>query len=73
MRVEVSNIAIVVREGFDAVMLSRETTHGNHGQFYVAISRVQWKEGLNILIHDKEGRPLRKTINMVYNEVFQNI
>ncbi|KAF1894530.1 hypothetical protein Lal_00039616 [Lupinus albus] len=41
--------------------------------FSHAMSRVQTKNGLKILIHDKDGKPLKSTTNMVYKEVFQNL
>ena len=44
-----------------------------HGQLYVAFSRVQSKSGLKILIHDKEGKPLNITTNVVFKEVLQNL
>ncbi|KAG5074107.1 hypothetical protein JHK82_055472 [Glycine max] len=44
-----------------------------HGQLYVAFSRVQSKVGLKILIHDKEGNPLKTTMNVVSKEVFHNL
>ncbi|KAF1898886.1 hypothetical protein Lal_00019007 [Lupinus albus] len=37
----------------------------SHDQLYVAISRI--------LIHDKDGDPLKSTTNVVYKEVFQNL
>ncbi|XP_019434840.1 PREDICTED: ATP-dependent DNA helicase PIF1-like [Lupinus angustifolius] len=45
----------------------------SHGQLYISVSRVQSKKGLKILIHDKDGKPLKTTTNVVYKEVFQNL
>ncbi|KAF1860101.1 hypothetical protein Lal_00033695 [Lupinus albus] len=45
----------------------------NHGPLYINVSRVQSKKGLKILIHDKDGKPLNTTTNVVYKEVFQNL
>ncbi|XP_020090993.1 uncharacterized protein LOC109712000 isoform X3 [Ananas comosus] len=45
----------------------------SHGQLYVAISRVRNKDGLNILICDKDGLLSKTTSNVVFKEVFQNL
>ncbi|KAL5122957.1 ATP-dependent DNA helicase PIF1 [Glycine soja] len=45
----------------------------SHDQLYVALSRVQSKKGLHILIHDNQGTPKNTTINVVYKEVFVNL
>ncbi|XP_024013945.1 ATP-dependent DNA helicase PIF1-like [Eutrema salsugineum] len=44
-----------------------------HGQLYVAVSRVTYREGLKILITDKDNKPQSKTLNVVYKEVFDKI
>ena len=44
-----------------------------HGQLYVAIFKVTSKQGLKILIHDKDNTSLTSTCNIVYKEIFQNL
>jgi hypothetical protein len=44
-----------------------------HNQLYVKISWVTSREGLKILIIDKDGEDTNKTSDVVYKEVFHNI
>ncbi|KAF1887764.1 hypothetical protein Lal_00023772 [Lupinus albus] len=41
--------------------------------YVMTINKVQSMEGLKILIHDKEGKTMNTTINVVFKEVFQNL
>ncbi|KAF1897678.1 hypothetical protein Lal_00032435 [Lupinus albus] len=45
----------------------------SHNQLFIVISKVKSKKILKILIHDKDGNPLKSITNVVYKEVFQNL
>ncbi|XP_058733568.1 uncharacterized protein LOC131605199 [Vicia villosa] len=45
----------------------------SQGQLYVAMSRVKSKNGLKILIHDKDKKALSQTTNVFFKEVFHNV
>ncbi|KAI3737233.1 hypothetical protein L2E82_27230 [Cichorium intybus] len=42
-----------------------------HGQLYVALSRVKSRQGLKLLILDKDSKITNRTSNVVYKEVFR--
>ncbi|CAH9125015.1 unnamed protein product [Cuscuta epithymum] len=44
-----------------------------HGELYMALSRVESKQGLKILILDEEGKASDTTTNIVYQEIFRNL
>ena len=60
-------------QSLDFVRLYLPTPVFSNGKLYIAVSRVQSKSGLKILIHDNENKPSSKTTNVVYKEVFQNV
>ncbi|XP_071686861.1 uncharacterized protein [Rutidosis leptorrhynchoides] len=45
----------------------------SHGQLYVALSRVTNREGIKILILDKDNKISNTTKNVVYKEVLQHL
>ena len=45
----------------------------NHGQLYVAVSRVTSKDGLRILIVENDNGDRFHTKNIVYKEIFDNL
>ena len=45
----------------------------SHGQLYVALSKVQSRVRLKLLMLDKDGRLTNKTSNVIYKEVFRNL
>lgn len=43
------------------------------GQLFVASSRIKTKEGLKVLIHDKQKQCLDTITNVLFKDVFHNI
>ncbi|XP_058751306.1 uncharacterized protein LOC131624371 [Vicia villosa] len=62
-----------IGQSLDSVGLYLPSLVFSHGQLYVAISIVTTKNGLKILIHDKENVSCSTTTNVVYKEVFQSL
>ncbi|XP_076923942.1 uncharacterized protein LOC143586237 [Bidens hawaiensis] len=45
----------------------------SHCQLYVALSRVKSRDGIKLLILDKESKLTNKTTNVIYKEIFGNV
>ncbi|XP_076960123.1 uncharacterized protein LOC143636413 [Bidens hawaiensis] len=45
----------------------------SHVQLYVALSRVKSRDGIKLVILDKESKLTNKTTNVVYKEIFGNV
>ncbi|XP_076926687.1 uncharacterized protein LOC143589961 [Bidens hawaiensis] len=45
----------------------------SHGQLYAALSRVKSRDGIKLVMLDKESKLINKTTNVVYKEIFGNV
>ncbi|KAF8055106.1 hypothetical protein N665_1303s0008 [Sinapis alba] len=68
----ISNIS---HHAVEAVIMTRSARHTyfSRGQLYVALSRIKSRSGLKIIITNEKDNVQKKTTNIVYKEVFQNI
>ncbi|KAF1897536.1 hypothetical protein Lal_00036978 [Lupinus albus] len=62
----------LTRRQFPLTVSYAMTINKSQGQSLTSVG-VQSMEELKILIHDKEGKTMNTTINVVFKEVFQNL
>ncbi|XP_058775045.1 uncharacterized protein LOC131649291 [Vicia villosa] len=60
-------------QSLDTVGLYLSRDVFTHGKIYVSLSRVTTKQGIKILIYDRDDRLKSTTTNVLYKEVFNNI